>query len=249
MKVSIIAKTMFLDEIAEDITGFEIDLAGSDAANLAEFAGRACYGSFGKPNPATRRNHDYLDHILDLEHYSVIEHGTVTFYVEEVSRSLTHELIRHRHESYSQLSQRYVTVNPAHSFITPPFFEDNVDAARILQTAWEAACAAYDELVTAGERRIVELGITDKTRSRKLVREAARAVLPNMTPTAIVVSGNHRSFREFLTKRGSLHADAEIRRLAVSMCHWLKQIEPNLYPDFVVASEDETKEEYVGLAG
>src|SRR5262249_31490582 len=75
---------------------------------LAEFAGRACYQSWNKPNPATATNQGYLRHILDVGHLSVLEHGVVTMYLTGVSRSLTHELIRHRHFSYSQLSQRYV---------------------------------------------------------------------------------------------------------------------------------------------
>ena len=75
---------------------------------LAEFAGRACYQSWTKPNPSTATNAGYLRHILEVGHLSVLEHGSVTFYLTGVSRSLTHELIRHRHFSYSQLSQRYV---------------------------------------------------------------------------------------------------------------------------------------------
>ena len=77
---------------------------------LAEFAGRACYESWSKPNPATATNAGYLRHILEVGHLSVLEHGTVTMYLRGVSRSLTHELIRHRHFSYSQLSQRYAPV-------------------------------------------------------------------------------------------------------------------------------------------
>ena len=82
------------------------DADGGEA--LAEFAGRACYQSWSKPNPRTATNAGYLRHILEVGHLSVLEHGSVTFYLTGVSRSLTHELIRHRHFSYSQLSQRYV---------------------------------------------------------------------------------------------------------------------------------------------
>lgn len=72
---------------------------------MAEFADRACYQSWKKPNPATATNAGYLRHILDVGHLSVLEHGTVTMYLAGVSRSLTHELIRHRHFSDSQPSQ------------------------------------------------------------------------------------------------------------------------------------------------
>ena len=86
---------------------------------LHEFAGRACYQSFHRPNPATATNKDYLANTNSQGHFSILEHGSVTFYVEGVSRSLTHELIRHRHLSYSELSQRYVNVEDA-AVVIPP---------------------------------------------------------------------------------------------------------------------------------
>ena len=101
--VRAIAWTHF--EPPEDVP-WTTDADGGEA--LAEFAGRACYQSWSKPNPRTATNAGYLRHILEVGHLSVLEHGSVTFYLTGVSRSLTHELIRHRHFSYSQLSQRYV---------------------------------------------------------------------------------------------------------------------------------------------
>src|SRR3954465_13830213 len=85
---------------------WDTDAEGGQA--LAECAGRACYQSWGKPNPATATNAGYLRHILEVGHLSVLEHGSVSFYLSGVSRSLTPERVRPRHFSYSQLSQRYV---------------------------------------------------------------------------------------------------------------------------------------------
>ena len=102
-QVRLIAWTHF--EAPDDVP-WSTDADGGQA--LAEFAGRACYQSWNKPNPATATNAGYLRHILEVGHLSVLEHGAVTFYFTGVSRSFTHELIRHRHFSYSQLSQRYV---------------------------------------------------------------------------------------------------------------------------------------------
>ena len=86
-----------------------LDPDAGDAQQLVEFAGRACYQSFAKPNPATARNADYIARTLHgQKHFSIAEHATATFYITGVSRALTHELIRHRHLSYSQLSQRFV---------------------------------------------------------------------------------------------------------------------------------------------
>jgi len=75
-----------------------------DGEALVEFAGRACYQSFHKPNPKTASNEGYLAHILETGHGSVLEHASVSIYITGVSRSFTHELIRHRHFSFSELS-------------------------------------------------------------------------------------------------------------------------------------------------
>src|SRR5262245_62265627 len=107
-KVQVIAFTQFTPP--GDVP-WSTDAEGGEA--LAEFAGRACYQSWHKPNPSTATNAGYLRHILEVGHLSVLEHGSVTFYISGISRSLTHELIRHRHFSYSQLSHRYVQVSDA----------------------------------------------------------------------------------------------------------------------------------------
>ncbi|MGH3979758.1 MAG: FAD-dependent thymidylate synthase, partial [Pseudonocardiaceae bacterium] len=105
LRVQLVAKTEFFPP-ADVPWSTDADADGGQA--LAEFAGRACYQSWKKPNPATATNAGYLRHILEVGHLSVLEHGCASFYLTGVSRSLTHELIRHRHLSYSQLSQRYV---------------------------------------------------------------------------------------------------------------------------------------------
>ena len=103
LKVQMVAATTF--NPPEDVP-WSTDADGGEA--LVEFAGRACYQSWDKPNPRTATNAGYLRHILEVGHLSLLEHANVTFYITGISRSCTHELIRHRHFSYSQLSQRFV---------------------------------------------------------------------------------------------------------------------------------------------
>lgn len=254
MKVTLIASTTFNKTSASLTTGEQWVAEDDHASDLSEFAGRACYQSWTKPNPATATNEGYLGNILMMRHYSVLEHGSATFYIEDVSRSLTHELVRHRHLSYSQLSQRFVTVRPTSHvtnavpgtvplpYITPPLLEDSGEANAILSAAWDYATHAYERLMAIGEGLIA--GQPDARKKR--AKEAARAVLPNMTPTAIVVTGNHRAWREFLAKRATLEADAEIRRLAMAIYQHLYVEEPNLYQDFTVMQEG-TPREYLSL--
>src|SRR4051794_26855409 len=133
---------------------WESDADGGQA--LAEFAGRACYQSWTKPNPATATNGGYLRHILEVGHLSVLEHGTVSMYVSGVSRSLTHELIRHRHFSYSQLSQRYVPERDA-AFVEPAVIADDPELHQRFLAATEAALAAYTELLEGLEKKFADV--------------------------------------------------------------------------------------------
>lgn len=198
----------------------EGNLVGS-ADELAEFAGRTCYQSFARPNAATAANADYLANILTQQHFSVLEHASVTFYIEDVSRSLTHELIRHRHLSYSQLSQRYVDASQM-TYVVPPALADDGDAIEDLDNAFQFALADYRDLVESLEA---------KGSTRKQAREAARCVLPNMTSTALVVTGNLRAWRDVILKRNSPGADAEIQELAATILGHLRIIAPNTVQD------------------
>jgi thymidylate synthase (FAD) len=238
VKVTLIARTIFHDWKAEDAIGGRWQAEGMTGGDLVEFAARACYQSWNKPNPATATNATYLANVIDHGHLSVLEHASASFYIEDVSRSLTHELVRHRHHSPSQLSQRFVKLDSTTGPVIPPLFVGDDEAMAELQDAWEYAAQKYENLVTLAERRMDEFGLRfagDKTLARKRVREAARAVLPNMTPTALVLTGNHRAWRDFLTKRGEMHVDLEMRALAEALFHELRAMVPNLYQDMTVA--------------
>jgi len=231
VKVTLIAETVFHPDTIEGIEWKPEDNTGQD---LIEFAGRACYQSWSRPNPRTATNAGYLEHIIDVNHGSVLEHGTVSFYIEGVSRSLTHELVRHRHLSFSQLSQRYVTPHPDVPFVIPPLLQADPDAYRVMWEVWQQAVNAYGQLIEIGNRIVGDNPNVFHSSAAKVVREAARAVLPNMTPTSIVVSGNHRSWREFIEKRATLQADAEICELAVEVAKILMRTVPNVYQDFQI---------------
>ncbi len=200
---------------------------------LAEFAGRACYQSWSKPNPATATNAGYLAHILEVGHLSVLEHGVVTFYFTGVSRSFTHELIRHRHFSYSQLSQRYVPERQA-AMVEPDVIAEDPELHKLFTAATEASVQAYNDLLAGLESRFAE--VENATLRRKQARQAARAVLPNATETRIVVTGNYRAWRHFIAMRATEHADVEIRELAVECLRQLKGVAPNVFADFTISS-------------
>src|SRR5690349_8341144 len=207
------------------------DATGGEA--LAEFAGRACYQSWSKPNPRTATNAGYLRHILEVGHLSVLEHGSVTFYLTGVSRSLTHELIRHRHFSYSQLSQRSVPERDA-AMVEPEVIAADPELHALVAEAAANAVKAYEELLEGLEKRFAD--VPNATLRRKQARQAARAILPNATETRIVVTGNYRAWRHFIGMRATEHADVEIRGLAIECLRQLQAVAPQVFSDFEIST-------------
>ncbi|WP_370879444.1 FAD-dependent thymidylate synthase [Catenuloplanes indicus] len=227
-QVQLIAWTQFQ---APEGVAWSTDAEGGQA--LAEFAGRACYQSWKKPNPKTATNAGYLEHILETGHFSVLEHGSVSFYFSGISRSLTHELIRHRHFSYSQLSQRYVPERDA-AFVEPDVIAGDPELHAMFAKAADASLAAYTELLEGLEAKFAD--VESPTLRRKQARQAARAILPNATETRIVVTGNYRAWRHFIALRATEAADVEIRELAVECLRQLTEKAPNVFGDFTIST-------------
>jgi thymidylate synthase (FAD) len=208
---------------------------GSAGERLAEYAGRVCYMS--QHNPANRTTAEYLENIKKQGHGSVLEHAVYVLLIEGISRSCSHELVRHRAGfGYSQLSQRYVDESHA-AFVMPPAMIGD----ERLETAWEREMtnvqAAYVQAVEALMERYA--WVTDKVHRRKVAREAARSVLPNATEVKIVVSGNARAWRTMLELRCGEGAELEIRRMAIACLRVLQREAVALFSDFeTYVSED-----------
>jgi thymidylate synthase (FAD) len=222
VRVTLIAHT----QLVADIPGYRAHPPSKrpgDIDDLGEQAGRLCYLSWDRPNPATATNEGYMANILDHQHYSVVEHSTATFFIEGVTRNLTHELIRHRHLSYSEVSQRYVDVGSV-PFISHPGLDGiDTEAEEALGEAIRAGRRAYSSIMRS-------LTLTGK--KRKAARQAARHALVSGTETKILVSGNMNAWRTMLPKRLSPAADEEFRQVAALILAELKQIAPNTFQDF-----------------
>ena len=206
---------------------------------VTESAGRICYMSFAKPRPGG--NAAYLRHILEVGHGSVLEHAVWNFVITGVSRTLTHELVRHRSGwAYSQLSQRYVDESVA-EYVEPDIIAADPELHAIWLDAVGHAHAAYVKLAEALNAKLADPSTAaaaaippdaDRTTRRKAARQAARSVLPNATETKISVTANARALRHFLEQRGSVHAEPEIRKLANAMLDLLVAESPNLFGDY-----------------
>lgn len=228
------------EEIYEDARAGEV---------LAEFAGRLCYLSFGegeidghKTIQGRTSNAAYLDNILKVKHGSVIEHAVYSILIEGVSRSLTHELVRHRAGlAYSQLSQRYVDES-AVAFVLPPELQH--DTKRLWEReVFERSCAdamhRYQQLLVGLEAELAGVEGLSTTDRKKRARQTARSVLPNATETKIVVSGNVRALRHLIEMRGGAGADIEIRNLAVAILAILQEEAPHFFGDYTVTQVPE----------
>lgn len=224
MYVKLIAYTTVIDEELEAIGWVESSEAHnlSEADVLAECAGRLCYLSWDRPNPATASNEGYLANIGRQQHFSVLEHANFTFAVKGVSRSMLMELERHRHLSFSVVSQRYVDHGEGSDFrpVEPSLFDGEL--RELLSEHGEASKQGYEMAVAL---------LLLRGYSRKEARGAARAFLPEATETRFIVTGNVRTWREIIQKRYSSAADAEIRLFAGWVLTYLREYAPNSVQD------------------
>lgn len=219
------------------------DVAGEA---LAEFAGRLCYLSFGEDAglegghrtiAGRTSNREYIANILDVKHGSVLEHAVWTLLLEGISRTLTHELVRHRAGfGFSQLSQRYVDESNI-GFVVPPEIEEGTRGFDRWVKACEQSLENYRGLLADMTEQVGESG--KATMRKKRARQAARSVLLNCAETKIAVTGNARSWRHFCEMRGSPTAEIEIRKLAVAVLRTLQREAPHIFGDMRLVDHED----------
>jgi thymidylate synthase (FAD) len=232
-KVTVWAETHVTDAFIDFISFGENESWGVQGADhLASGAGKICYTT--KPNwrnPSTDTVDKYIKNILDLKHYSVLAHASVTLYIEGVSRALTHELIRSRFLGFSQLSQRYCDSSEM-DWVCPPLALDDTYAQGFMEKSFRRNVQEYEMLASHFMNRWENENVYDAHMLKKRAREAARAVLPNSTETKLVCSGNLRAWRDFLWQRLDPTADLEIMRLGSVILEIMKDYAPSTFSDF-----------------
>lgn len=212
-------------------------LGGSNIDLLTEFGGRHCYRSWEKG----RGHEEYIQNILEMAHGSVLEHGSVTFAISGVSRTFSHELVRHRAGiAISQESQRYVDSSNI-KFVVPPLMREaflgNERQRLEYERMHEHVLEQYRVLQEALEMQAHEYGYTG-TMAKKRANEAARSVLPNNAETRMVWTANARALRHICELRGSEGADLEMRGFAIKLTELCKEHMPALFEDFDVQHSD-----------
>lgn len=250
-----------------------IPIDGSEACKIGSFAAKGCYDSFGENGRGNQKNQAS---ILESRHGSVLEHATVSLFIEGVSRALTLEMNRHRLFAISQRSTRY-TAEEDGSIVLDPYY---AELFKKFDFRWEknVQYAPPDGLWMAGNQSVMEAILNRYTLDnqearefhlmssflmqaendiatykdqvetliklnpmklegfdlRKWARGKARNVLPHCLETRVTYTANHRAWRWFVEVRSSIHAEAEIRRLANLVLTELKKIAPEYYEDFTM---------------
>lgn len=230
------------------LDGFPTELGFSDylsdptplpsAESLCKFSGQLCYMSFGPGRTVNEYANQYFLNIKDSGHGSVLEHANVTMLWWGNSRSLTHELVRHRAGyGFSQVSQRYVGGKTLR-FVERPEYRDDPYLHQMFEERIERTHMEYENMTDylLGKQKGGQgiLSADRKTDLRKKVRQAARSLLPNETEAPIVVTANVRAWRHFINMRCSEHAETEIRRAAFEAYRCLFRLAPILFGDFKV---------------
>lgn len=207
--------------------------------DLVEFAGRICYMSFGNQQ-SPKSNGQYIGHLIDQGHESVLEHVHWSFVLTGITRAFTHQLVRHRVGfSFSQLSQQYHDERDA-AFIGSEHLEKYPEVHRLWREATAQSREAYQQMLELLASHQPEFMVeTDKREAIRAIRTAARSVLPNATATKIAVTANARSLRHFLDVRGSLVGDLEMRKVSHLLYGMMVEDAPTLIQDFTLETRSD----------
>ncbi|MFP4001239.1 MAG: FAD-dependent thymidylate synthase [Thermoplasmata archaeon] len=181
----------------------------------AAHAALTCYSEDipDKEEMSEEKVKDILERIKESGHHSVIEHASFTFEIGEVSRSLTHQLVRHRLASYSQQSQRYVTIEDFDP-VKPETIKEDDEAEELFEECIEKIRETYQKLI-----------------DKDIPAEDARYVLPNATRSNIIVSMNARELWHFFSLRCCRRAQWEIKEMAERMLKEVKKVAPIIFED------------------
>ncbi len=210
-----------------------------DPEKVVAAAARLCYSHHGVSTLLDEMSEDEVRKLIrmlrDMGHESPMEHVSFTYAIEGISRSLTHQLVRHRIASYSQKSQRYVREG-SFDFVVPEAIAEDASLKAAFLTAMEEQQKVYDALADRLKEKHVHTlrknGVSPKkaeTAAEKMAIEDARYVLPNACETKVVVTMNARSLLHFFNVRCCNRAQWEIRRMAIGMLQLTREVAPHLF--------------------
>ena len=209
-----------------------------DSTQLCKTAGQLCYASFGPRRTKNENAAAYIGRLTSAGHGSVLEHASFSFLLYGISRSVTHELVRHRAGvGFSQISQRYVS-GAVLRFVERPEYQQDEELHRLFEDRADRAASEYEvmaeQLLDRQEGGASMLTADYKTDARKKVQQTARSLLPNETEAPMVFTANVRALRHIIEMRADAHAESEIRNLALRLFLCAFTADPILFGDYEV---------------
>ncbi|MGN8913224.1 FAD-dependent thymidylate synthase [Anaerofustis butyriciformans] len=203
-------------------------------------AAKLCYSKVGVEDISEKISNEdaekFVKMLMGFSHMSPLEHISFSFAIEGVSRTLTHQLVRHRIASYSQQSQRYVDENEF-DYIIPPQIEKDEEALKVFEESMSMIQSSYEKLRDVLTKNVTkqimdEDGLEEseaRKKAVKLANEDARFVLPGACETKIITTMNARQLLHFFEERTCVRAQWEIRELATQMLKLVKEVCPVIF--------------------
>lgn len=198
-------------------------------------AGKLCYSKSdiidlynGLTDEATEK---FVHMLSEMGHESPIEHISFTFGIEGISRTCSHQIVRHRLASYSQQSQRYVDLQNSFNYIIPEAIKNNEKARTLYEESMKNDMDVYKKITESLIEEYTK-GVTDKNEIRNLTKKAledSRFALPNACETKIIVTMNARTLLNFFKERCCNRAQWEIRDVATQMLDLVLDVAPNVF--------------------
>lgn len=206
---------------------------------VISMAAKLCYSPVGvdeiEQNLTDENVEKFLNMLINIGHESPLEHVSFTFAVEGISRSCSHQIVRHRIASFSQQSQRYVKLNQF-EYIIPPEINEVEEAKEVFLESMKKDQEAYDKIVDIlfekHYNKLIKFGKNEKEAHRQAEKKAiedARYVFPNACETKMVFTMNTRSLYNFFSHRCCERAQWEIRDLATEMLKQVREVAPILF--------------------
>lgn len=223
------------------LMGYSKTVNGDGPDAIVASAGKLCYSKVGSDTILESLSNEeiakFVNHLAMIGHESPFEHASFNFYIEGISRTCSHQIVRHRMASYSQQSQRYVDLNETFRVIVPEAIRKNPKAIEKYMESIEKDYDAYIEIteclledyVKEAWKENSELSTREKNKLKKKALEDARFALPNACETKLMMTMNARSLFNFFRERLCNRAQWEIREVAGQMLDQVLEVAPNIF--------------------
>lgn len=214
------------------LLGYTKSINGQGPESIVAAAGKLCYSKSDIVALTERLTEQdiekFIKMLVDFGHYSPFEHANFTFGIEGISRTCSHQIVRHRTGKYSQQSQRYVDLKESFQFIMPEAIINNKEAQDIYIDSIMKDYDVYKDITVALAKQYISEGMNEKGATKKAL-EDARFALPNACETKIIMTMDARNLLNFFKERCCSRAQWEIREVANQMLDACLDVAPHLF--------------------